>query len=191
MQLLNIFLIGPASVGKTTTGRLLARKLERKFVDIDFRFCEQIALIPHYIQGFGYPAYCEANSRLVDQLLEEYPANTVFATPSGFLAHEDSSHLVDKHLQIISHGISVLLLPSTTPEEGVELIVRRQLNRYPEVKADIERQRFMSRFEKYKNTGDIKIVTKGGPEVVVDRIVTALQNYKGTRELQEANESFE
>src|SRR5437879_3438162 len=96
----NIFFIGPGSVGKTTTGRALAQRLGRQFVDIDAHFCERIAMIPHYIQDRGYVAYCEANSALADDLVNEYPEDTVFATPSGFLAHAESPHLVAKHLEL-------------------------------------------------------------------------------------------
>lgn len=182
MQELNIFLIGPASVGKSTIGRLLARQLGRKFVDIDFRFCEQIALIPSYIKDFGYPEYCEANSRLVDQLLVEYPSTTVFATPSGFLAHEESPHLVEKHLGIIRNGVSILLLPSLDPQEGAKLVVRRQLARYPEVKAETEKRRFLNRFEIYKDKGDIKITTGGSPSEVAAEVFRRLQETIKTTE---------
>src|ERR1019366_10562520 len=137
----NIFLIGPASVGKTTTGRLLAQKLGRRFVDVDFRFCEQIGLITDYICEFGYEAYCEANSKLVDDLISEYPASTIFATPSGFLVHESSPLLVEKHLGVIGSGLSVLLLPSADPEESADMIVQRQLDRHPHMDAPSQRAR--------------------------------------------------
>jgi shikimate kinase len=122
----NIFFIGPASVGKTMIGSLLAKKLNFDFIDIDAEFNKRIALIPHYIQTRGYPAYCEATSSLVDTLVQEHPKQTVFATPSGFLVHRESSHLVVKHLGLIKKdAISVLLLPTHTPEESVQIIVNR------------------------------------------------------------------
>ncbi len=173
----NIFFIGPASVGKTTTARVLAAKLGRKFVDIDFRFCEQIMLIPKYIDAYGYARYCEANSALVDRLLIEYSSDTVFATPSGFLAHEDSPHLIEKHLGVIGTGISVLLLPAVDPLRGVDLVVARQVARWPEVDPEDERQRYLRRFNLYKDQGDIKIIAHRAPELVADEIITKLKTH--------------
>jgi len=162
----NIFLVGPASVGKTTIGNLLANEMGWQFIDVDKEFCEQIELIPHYIKKHSYAGYSEANSELVDRLIKKNPARTVFATPSGYLVHEDSLHLIEKHLGVIKSGTSILLLPSQNSEEGVEAIVRRQLNRWDDVFADEERKRFLERFEKYKNYGDIQIFSMEQPEVI-------------------------
>jgi shikimate kinase len=65
----NIFLIGPASVGKSTVSELLAREIGYTFIDIDLVFCSEVAMIPNYISEHGYMAYCERNSALVDQLV--------------------------------------------------------------------------------------------------------------------------
>lgn len=97
----NIFFVGPASVGKSTVASLLAERLGYKFVDVDKKFCERIDLIPDVVRNEGYPVYCEKNSKLVDELIMENPQKTVFATPSGFLVHEGSPHLVKKHIGVI------------------------------------------------------------------------------------------
>lgn len=171
----NIFLVGPASVGKSTTGKLLAQALGYRFVDIDLYFCDRIALISDYIRQHGYAAYCERDSELADKLVVEFPHSTVFATPSGFLIHEDSPHLVQKHLKLIGDNAqSVLLLPSSDPKTSVDMVVKRQLGRWPEMKADVQRERYIARHAKYKDYGDIKIIGTYPPEQVVKRIVRQL-----------------
>lgn len=170
----NIFFVGPASVGKSTNAELLARKIGCKFVDIDKEFCRRIELIPVYVNSKGYPAYCEANSKLTDELISENPEATVFATPSGFLAHEESPHLVEKHIKVIRSGVSVLLLPDEDPYKGVEIVVARQISRWNDIEPEKERQRFLSRFAKYRNHGDIKIFSMESPEVITDLIVQKL-----------------
>lgn len=171
----NIFFIGPASVGKSTVASELAKELGYTFIDIDNEFCKRIALIPDVIESEGYQAYCEKNSALVDMLIEENNTRTVFATPAGYLVHEDSPHLVEKHLQVIKTGISILLLPDNNPETSVTTVVRRQLDRWPTLKEEKERQRFLSRFEKYKNYGDIKIFSMEPPANIVRVILEKLQ----------------
>ena len=167
----NIFFVGPASVGKSTIGQLLSLEIGYGFIDVDKEFCERIALIPDVVRNEGYAAYCEKNSNLVDVLLGENPENTVFATPSGFLVHEDSLHLVEKHLNVIKSGISVLLLPDKDPLKGVETIVQRQLSRWDDINAATEKERFLRRFEKYKQYGDIQIFSMDKPEVIVKHIL--------------------
>ncbi|MDP1688837.1 MAG: shikimate kinase [bacterium] len=166
-----IFFIGPASVGKTTIGKMLASKINYAFVDVDAEFCKQIQLIPNYVDEFGYKKYCEENSKLVDKLISESSAETVFATPSGYLVHENSPHLIEKHLSIIKNGVSILLLPSRDPLLGVGEIVRRQLSRWSDCYAEKERKRFLERFEKYKNYGDIQIYSPEKPNVIVGEIL--------------------
>lgn len=173
-MLKNIFLVGPASVGKSTIGALLADKLGYTFIDVDKEFCERIALIPDVVRSEGYIAYCEKNSSLIDELLQEHPEKTVLATPSGYLVHEDSPELVEKHLSVIKSGISVLLLPDEDPNAGVEAIVARQLSRWNDLDAAKEKERFLSRFEKYKNYGDIRIFSMEGPEVITNMILQRL-----------------
>lgn len=170
----NIFFIGPASVGKTTVASLLAERLGYKFVDVDKQFCGRIALIPDVVRNEGYPTYCEKNSKLVDELITENPQKTVFATPSGYLVHEDSPHLVKKHIEVIGRGVSILLLPDKDPSKGVDLIVSRQLNRWNDIAPDKERERFYARFERYKTHGDIKIFSMERPDVIVGTILEEL-----------------
>ena len=171
----NIFLIGPASVGKSTTSKLLAEALGYRFVDIDQYFCDRVALIPDYIRQHSYAAYCERDSKLVDELVAEFPHSTVFATPSGFLVHEDSPHLVEKHLKLIGkNAMSVLLLPSSDPQASVDMVVRRQMDRWPEMKADTERERYIVRHGKYRDYGDIKVIGTYPPEQVVESILELL-----------------
>lgn len=174
----NIFLVGPASVGKTTNAALLAKKLGRTFIDVDLEFCNRIALIPDYVQTNGYAGYCEANSALVKDLLTEYPSGAVIATPSGFLVHENLPDIVAKNLNLIKEHVSVLLLPGHDPKEYVDTVVQRQINRWSDCEVENERKRFLERFEKYKAFGDIKIFSNENPEIIVSKIIFELNNIK-------------
>lgn len=173
---MHIFLIGPASVGKTTVGKVLAEALKLEFVDIDLEFCNRIESIGDYIRNAGYPAYCEANSKLVEQLLSEKTECTVFATPSGFLVHEHAPQLIEKHLRLIEQHTSVLLLPAKDPGSVVDVIVSRQTERYGDaVDPEDQRARFLDRFEKYRNYGDVKIFSMESPDAIVQKILLELE----------------
>ena len=49
----NIWMIGPGSVGKSSVGLRLATSLQYNFVDIDSYFCNQIAPIKDYVERMG------------------------------------------------------------------------------------------------------------------------------------------
>lgn len=172
-----IFIVGPGSAGKSTTGRLLAEKLGYGFVDIDFVFCERIKLIGDFLKANGYKAYCEANSALFDQLLEEYPAKTVFPLSSGFLVHEDSPELVSKHRRLLKEkGLSILLLPSRSLNESMDITIPRQMARgYPDLVEETEKARLKSRYPRYKRYGDIRIYSTQPAEQIADLMMDELK----------------
>lgn len=170
----NILFIGPASVGKTTIGRLLADRIQWPFIDIDEEFCKRIDLIPRYVKQKGYAAYCKANSQLTERLLQENPKKSVFATPSGFLAHEECPDIVKKHEELIKNFTSILLLPGIDPHVVVNEIVKRQINRWNDVDQETEQTRFLTRFKKYQNYGDFQIYSLESPETIVSQLLEKL-----------------
>lgn len=171
-----VFIVGPGSAGKSTTGRLLAKKLGYGFVDIDFVFCERVGLIGDYIKQHGYRAYSEANSDLFEQVIEEYPAKMVFPLSSGFLVHKDSPELVRKHRRLLKEkGISILLLPSASLKESMDIIIPRQMSRgYLELVEEEERAKLKSRYPRYKRYGNIKIFSVEPLEQIADLMVEEL-----------------
>ena len=174
----NIFLIGPASVGKSTIGTLLSQKLGWDFIDIDLEFCGRIALIPDYIKSHDYATYSKTNSDLARTLVSENPTNTVFATPSGFLVHEDLPQIVERNLELIKDHVSVLLLPGKDSQKYVDTIVQRQLDRWNDCDAKKEGERFLERFEKYKQYGDIQVFSNEPPDIIVEKVMDELKNLR-------------
>jgi shikimate kinase len=63
-ETMNIFIVGPGGVGKSTAGKILAAKLGFTFIDLDQVFCERIENIRLYVRRFGYEKYCYTNSTL-------------------------------------------------------------------------------------------------------------------------------
>lgn len=171
-----VFIVGPGSAGKSTTGRFLADKLGYEFVDLDLVFCERISRIGDFITEKGYRVYSETNSILFEQLLEEYPTKTVFPLSSGFLVHEDSPELVRKHKILLNEkGISILLLPSPSLKESMDIIIPRQMAReYLDLVEEREKAKLKSRHIKYKRYGDIKIFSVEQPEQIADLMMEEL-----------------
>jgi shikimate kinase len=173
---MKIFIIGPGGVGKTTCGTLLAKMLDYKFIDLDTEFCAQIDNVGNHINTKGYESYCYENSRLFYQLLKTQPAKFIFALSSGFLIHENLNDLTQKHHRTIKElGLSILLLPSKSLEEGMKIIVDRQMSRGFGLNPEREKIKYTKRFHQYQKFGDIKIYSHDAPEVIAGQIYREIE----------------
>jgi shikimate kinase len=176
---MKIFIIGPGGVGKSSSGKILAKLLGYKFIDLDLEFCDQIQNVGEYIKTIGYEKYCFENSELFNKILSEESDNFVFSLSSGFLVHEDSNELTTKHKQTLKeNGVSILLLPSKSLEESTEVIIPRQLSRGFGLKEDSERKKFTHRYPLYKQMGDIKIFSIDNPESIAKQMKEKIDAYK-------------
>ncbi len=175
---MNIFIIGPWWVGKSTSGEILAKLLNYKFIDLDREFCKQIGNISTYIPEQWYEDYCKKNSDLFYNLLEENTEETVFILSSGFLVHENLDKLTTKHKRTIKKGFSILLLPSESKGKSTEIVVQRQLSRGFGLNEERERQKFRKRFDIYKKFGNIKIFSTDTPENIAKEMKEKIESYK-------------
>jgi shikimate kinase len=173
---MKIFLIGPGGVGKSTCGKILAKKLGYEFIDLDMEFMSQVGHIGSFIETFGYDKYVFANSDLFYSLLNKGHKNTVYVLSSGFLVHKDLDELVSKHAKAITTGTSILLLPSRGIDETIDVVAKRQINRGFGLREDNERKKIKERYAKYLMFGDIKIFSQDKPEAIAEKMFSELVN---------------
>jgi shikimate kinase len=165
-----VLLIGPAGVGKSTCGALLAPKLGFGFVDLDSEFNTRVGHIAEFIAREGYLAYCRRNVDLFDALLAEEESDAVYALSSGFLLYEDLDPSYSRLAGDLRRlGVSILLLPAASVDEAAEITVGRLLARRPGLDAEKERVKFRTRFHKYIRHGDIQIISNAPPAVTVEQ----------------------
>lgn len=175
---MNIFIIGPGGVGKSTCGKILANLLGYNFIDLDHEFCERVENIGVYINKFGYEKYCFENSKLFYDIIGQHLENFVFPLSSGFLIHENLDDLNTKHKQSLKDlGISILLLPSESLDESTRIVVDRQLSRGFGLKEDREKTKFIQRYPIYKELGDIKIFSHDKPEIIAEQMKKEIAFY--------------
>lgn len=166
---MKLFIIGPGGVGKSTAGKILAQKFNYHYIDLDQEFCNRIENISTFIQIQGYEKYCHENSRLFYRILNEEKKNNsfVFVLSSGFLVHENLDRLTSKHRQILQkEGFSILLLPSKSLQESMDIVVKRQLSRGFGLEENRERQKFAKRFVEYQSFGNVQIFSCESPEMI-------------------------
>ena len=177
---MNIFLIGPGGVGKSTCGPIVASMLGYRFIDLDQEFHARIGHIGNYIRNNGYTSYCLENSKVFYDIVQQGLSNAVFTLSSGFLVYKHFEHLTTKHKQSLKElGTSVLLLPSQCIDTSTNIVVKRQLKRGFGLREDKERETFMQRFLLYQLCGDIHIFSHVKPEnIALEITCEILKNTK-------------
>lgn len=170
-----VFLIGPGGAGKSTVGKFLAARLGYAKVDLDDEFCERILNIREFIALNGYESYLLENAKLLETLLEEAEADSVFVLSSGFLATDIRPDIVARNRKRVAEsGTSVLLMPSRDFQQAANCIVERQLQRGFGLKRESEIAKFSQRFELYLLSGDVQIFSMAAPEVIAASIFDEL-----------------
>jgi len=175
----NIFFIGPGGVGKSTVGKIVSKKIQYDFIDLDEEFCAIVDNIGKYIQAHGYSSYCHKNSRLFYYLLKKQEGiPTIFALSSGFLVHKNEKVLTDTHKKTLKAcGLCILLLPDRSKEVSVEIVIKRQMLRGFNLEENNERNKFLDRFEKYQKYGDLHIYSHKDPKDIAKEIKIKLDEY--------------
>ena len=127
----NIILTGFMGTGKTTLGRLLAKRVGYEFIDTDTLIEEQAGqTIAELFQTQGEAAFRKLESELVIELAEK--EGLVIATGGGLVLNPENVTLLKKTGQIICLTAS--------PEEILARVSRRQATRpllqekYPQAK---------------------------------------------------------
>ena len=85
----NTILIGMPGCGKTTIGAILAKKMNKKFVDLDDVIASKTKLlVPQFIQQFGEDAFRNVESQVIAEYGKE--SGLVIATGGGCVTQEEN-----------------------------------------------------------------------------------------------------
>lgn len=88
---LPVYLIGYMASGKTTVGKILAKKLGWPFVDLDDAFEELYGYTTgEYIRKFGMDAFRKKEKACVEMLSELPMQKVIYATGGGYPCWEDN-----------------------------------------------------------------------------------------------------
>ena len=171
-----IRLIGPGGAGKTTTGSLLAERLDLPFRDLDAEFAARLGDIDEYIATSGYQSYARANVETYASVVRD-GSPTVLALSSGFMTYPLEVHptyAAMRH-EIARNPTTFVLLPSLDLETCVAETVRRQMGRSITRRlASQEASVIRERFAIYVSLPAQKVETMRAPPDVAAEIVDRL-----------------
>ena len=118
----NIFLIGLMGAGKSTVGRLLARKLDRRFIDSDHALEERCGVkIPTIFEMEGESGFRKREAQIINDLTLE--KKIILATGGGaVLLPENRKVLAERGTVIYLHANPIELWHRTKGGEGRPLL---------------------------------------------------------------------
>jgi shikimate kinase len=141
----NIFLVGLMGAGKTTVGRVLARKLNKRFIDSDHEIEARTGVsIPVIFEIEGEASFREREAEAIRDLTGQ--ANIVLATGGGAILKPENREClktrgtviylrasVNSILQRTSHDKNRPLLQTADPRQRIEQLAREREPYYLEV----------------------------------------------------------
>lgn len=162
----NIVLIGFMGSGKSTIGKILSKKLKMKFIDTDELIEEELGLsIPQIFEKYGEVYFREIEKKVVKKLLNF--DNYVLSTGGGVVLQEENTKIL-KRIGIIFY----LHISLNEVKNRIKDTSTRPLFSHSE-------KIFNHRLPIYRQTSDYIInVDKLSPEMVVNKIVSYLNEYK-------------
>ena len=153
----NIVLIGMPSSGKTTIGRLLAKKLGKDLIDMDEILTARIGMpIAEYFAKHGEQAFRKEESKLAAELA--LAEGKIISTGGGIVKDRENMRYLGANGDIVWLDRSLALLAGT-PDRPLS-----------QNAADMERL-YKERMPLYEKYADLRICADSAPEEIAETII--------------------
>ena len=97
-----ISLIGMTGVGKTTVGRILADKLNLRFLDLDVIIAEKTGKTPSEIFAlYGEETFRQIETEELENIFEKYNENLILSCGGGIILKEKNRELLKKNSFVV------------------------------------------------------------------------------------------
>ena len=160
----NIVLVGMPGSGKSTLGRMLAKKTGKAFYDSDSEIEKQTGMcIPDYFSKYG-----EDGFRAIETDVIKRPSllgGIVIATGGGAVIRSENIDSLAKN------GIIVYL---DRPISDIKITSNRPLTR----SVDDLKKKYYERHEMYEKSADITVMVKGSEKSTLSTLINALKDVK-------------
>ncbi len=165
----NIILIGMPGCGKTTIGRLIAKKLNIEFADSDKVFTEKVCPdIPKYFAKYGEENFRREETVILRRLSQK--RHCIIATGGGVVERHENKEILQKS------GVVVFI--NRSPEDiarNVDTSSRPLLAEGRNRIFDLYERRIL----KYKDFCNIEIKNCGALDALADKIINEVNTYNG------------
>lgn len=158
-QMKNIVLVGMPGCGKSTAGKLLAKKLGREFVDTDKLIEEnEKKPIPHIFEEMGEEYFRDAEAQAVADAGKM--SGKIIATGGGAILRNENKTALRQNATVVFLHRDI----STLATDGRPLSKSGKLN-----------EMYEARLPHYRAVSDITVEVDSDPEITVERIMKGLE----------------
>lgn len=160
----NIVLVGMPGSGKSTLGRMLAKKTGKAFYDSDFEIEKQTGMcIPDYFSKYGEDGFRAIETDVIKRL--SLLGGIVIATGGGTVIRSENIDSLAKN------GIIVYL---DRPISDIKITSNRPLTH----SVDDLKKKYYERHEMYEKSADITVMVKGSEKSTLSTLINALKDVK-------------
>ena len=160
----NIVLVGMPGSGKSTLGRMLAKKTGKAFFDSDSEIEKQTGMcIPDYFSKYGEDGFRAIETDVIKRL--SLLGGIVIATGGGAVIRSENIDSLAKN------GIIVYL---DRPISDIKITSNRPLTR----SVDDLKKKYYERHEMYEKSADITVMVKGSEKSTLSTLINALKDVK-------------
>lgn len=160
----NIVLVGMPGSGKSTLGRMLAKKTGKAFYDSDSEIEKQTGMcIPDYFSKYGEDGFRAIETDVIKRL--SLLGGIVIATGGGTVIRSENIDSLAKN------GIIVYL---DRPISDIKITSNRPLTR----SVDDLKKKYYERHEMYEKSADITVMVKGSEKSTLSTLIIALKDVK-------------
>jgi len=176
---MKIIIIGPRSVGKTTVGNLLARKLKMKYFDFDEIIEKKLKGIDKHVEKYGADSYRYKERKILKGFLSKLPKKFVVSVGGGTIASQLKYMSKKNTKDLKKKGKIIYLSPSKTKKQALNILYKNEKKRMGDKDHKETKKLFELRKPIYEKIYDIKIITNGkSSRKIVDEIKKRLTNPK-------------
>ena len=159
LQMENIILIGMPGSGKSTIGAMVAKALDRQFVDTDQLIVERVKMsIPDYMEKYGLERFRQEESSVIRDISKQ--SGLIIATGGGCVTQEENYRPLHQNGTVIWIDRPIRDLPI----EGRPLSIAANLDEMYAVRSPL-----------YSRFADLQIKNNTMPEMAVEAILAALK----------------
>ena len=157
---MNIILIGPRSVGKSTVGKLLAKKLGHGYVEFDEIVDKKLNGTDDYCKKHGADPYRHEERKILIELLKALQGDFIMCVGGGTVAsqlHEVSEQNAN---DLKKYGKLVYLNPANDESEAIKLLRGREISREGNQSLEHTKGLYTLRKQVYEKIKDFEIIVK-------------------------------